>query len=165
MNKAPKNDVLDNKIDLSLLPMDVIGEELVKAYFEGCIKYKRDSWRLGFDYSQMIAAARRHINAFWDKGEDLDSCAVKDFGIDKHHLAGAMFCLVSIMYMQREGMVQYDDRVTKTKDTSLIYPTLRIKQDSPCDSDMGARVCVGEQRVSDSFLSSTFRSIRRFFKK
>jgi hypothetical protein len=62
-------------------------------------------------------------------------------------------------------MVQYDDRVTKTKDTSLIYPTLRIKQDSPCDSDMGARVCVDEQRVSDSFLSSTFRRIWRIFKK
>jgi len=162
---APKNDVTDKKLDLSLIPMDVVGEELVKAYAEGVLKYERDSWRKGFDFSTMIAAARRHIDAFWDKGEDLDSCAVKDFGIDKHHLAGAMFCLVSIMHMQREGMTEYDNRVAKTKDISLIYPTLRTRQDSSCDSDMGDGVCSDEQRVSDSFFSSAFRRIWRFFKK
>ena len=120
--KAPKDDVKDHKPDLSLLPMDVLGTELLKAYEEGVIKYARDSWRMGFDFSQMVAGARRHIDAFWEFGEDLDPDAVRISGIDKHHLAGAIFCLVSLIYMQMEGLDEhFDDRRKKTQEEDLVF--------------------------------------------
>lgn len=94
---APKNDTADKKPDASLIPMDILIEFLVPAYEEGLIKYDRESWRRGFQVSRLEAAARRHMTAFFNSGEDFDPEAAA-LGVKKHHLAGAVFSLLSILH-------------------------------------------------------------------
>ena len=94
---APKNDSAEGKPDMSLLPMDVLRDYVVVAYKEGVTKYERESWRRGFQVSRLIAAAQRHITAFFHDGEDYDPDA-EALGFHKHHLAGAIFSLLSILH-------------------------------------------------------------------
>ena len=91
---APKNNIQEGKPRLSLLPLDVLGKYLVPAYEEGVKKYQRESWRGGFHVSVMVDAALRHIEEFFWQGKDVD----QDSQTGKHHLAGAIFCLVSILH-------------------------------------------------------------------
>jgi hypothetical protein len=82
---------------MSLLPLDVLQEFLIPAYMEGLEKYWRDSWRKGFKTSVMIDAALRHIEAFYWGHEDYDPDAA-ELGVMKHHLAGAVFSLLTLMH-------------------------------------------------------------------
>ena len=91
--KAPKNNLIEGKARMSLLPMDLLRRYLVPAYEEGNKKYRRESWRLGFNTSDLVDAALRHIEEFYWQGEDIDP----DSSTEKHHLAGAIFCLLSIL--------------------------------------------------------------------
>lgn len=91
---APKNNLQEGKPRLSLLPMDILTKYLVPAYEEGVIKYERESWRQGFHTSVMVDAALRHIHEFFWHGHNQD----KDSLTGKHHLAGAIFSLVSILH-------------------------------------------------------------------
>jgi len=112
---APKNHEQEKKPQLSLIPMDLM-EYVARAYEEGLLKYYRDSWRNGFKTSTMIDAARRHISAFWDRREDFDPDAAK-LGIEKHHIAGAIFSLLCILDTH-ENHPELDDRreiIAKTK--------------------------------------------------
>lgn len=102
---APKNNLQEGKPQPSLLPMDLLVKYLVPAYQEGLIKYKRESWRAGFQYSVLVDAALRHITAFFWDGEDID----RDSITNKHHLAGAIFCLLSILHTQ-DTRPELDDR-------------------------------------------------------
>jgi hypothetical protein len=108
---APKNNVVEGKARMSLLPMDILRKYVVPAYEEGLIKYKRESWRLGFYTSVMIDACLRHIEEFFWKGEDYDPSA-EQLGIIKHHLAGSIFCLLSIL-QTLETKPELDDRFTE----------------------------------------------------
>lgn len=90
---APKNNLIENKPQLSLIPMDLLSTFLEPAYREGLIKYDRESWRKGFNISTMIDALRRHEKAFFHKKEDIDPDALK-FGIKKHHLGAMLFCII-----------------------------------------------------------------------
>ncbi len=109
---APKNNVIEGKPDLSLLPMDLLEEYLVPAYQEGLLKYRRESWRLGFPVSVMMAAAMRHmVKFFWHRESwDPDATAL---GIKKHHLAGAIFSLLAILWtLKVRGGGNLDDRMS-----------------------------------------------------
>ena len=105
---APKNNVAEGKSRMSLLPMDILRKYVVPAYEEGLIKYKRESWRLGFYTSVMIDACLRHIEEFYWGGEDYDPSA-QELGIIKHHLAGSIFCLLSIL-QTLDKKPELDDR-------------------------------------------------------
>lgn len=106
--KAPKNNIEENKPDMSLIPMDLLGKYLVPAYEEGLVKYYRDSWRLNFPHSVMIAAARRHLSEFWENGEDFDQD--NESGNPKHHLAGVIFCCLAMLNVHDTGDIEKDDR-------------------------------------------------------
>lgn len=94
MKTAPKNNVEENKPKVSLLPMDILMKYLIPAYEEGVIKYGRESWREGFHTSVMVDAAIRHIAKFFWEHEDIDC----DSTTKKHHLAGALFSILSILH-------------------------------------------------------------------
>jgi hypothetical protein len=105
---APKNNVQEGKPRPSLLPMDLLIKYLCPAYEEGVVKYERESWRKGFKVSVMIDAAFRHINEFYYEGKDID----KESSTGKHHLAGAIFSLLSILHTM-DTRPDLDDRFTK----------------------------------------------------
>lgn len=90
---APKNNIEENKPQMSLIPLDILAEFLVPAYMEGLEKYSRESWRLGFKVTTMMDALQRHLTAFFYDGEDFDTDAEK-FNVKKHHLGGALFSLL-----------------------------------------------------------------------
>lgn len=105
---APKNNIQDNKPKPTLLPIDVLIKYLCPAYEEGLIKYERESWRRGFQVSILVDAAIRHISDFYYRGEDWDRDAEK-VGVKKHHLAGAIFSLLSILHTL-DTRPELDDR-------------------------------------------------------
>jgi len=102
---APKNNVQEGKARLSLLPMDILKRYLVPAYEEGVIKYRRESWRQGFLVSDLADAALRHIEEFYWQGKTVDESS----STKKHPLAGAVFCLLSILHTM-EVRPDLDDR-------------------------------------------------------
>ncbi len=106
---APKNTLLENKSKTSLLPFDILQELLTPAYFEGTLKYERESWRLGFPASKMMDACLRHLIKFYYEGEDFDKETKEQFNIEKHHLGAAIFCLLS-MYWSIKVDKELDDR-------------------------------------------------------
>lgn len=108
---APKMARLYKKPQMSLLPMDVLQKFVLPAYEEGIIKYKRESWRRGFMVSELVDAAQRHIESFFYSCEDFDPDSFKENGVVKHHLAGAIFSLISILHTL-ENHPDLDDRRT-----------------------------------------------------
>lgn len=104
---AFKNDY--NKPDFSLIPPDVL-LEVAKTLSLGATKYGAKNWMRGLQYSRLIAAIHRHLNAF-QQGED--KCPEDG----QYHLASiivnSMFLLA---YQLREDIYDdtFDDR-TKTK--------------------------------------------------
>jgi hypothetical protein len=105
---APKNNLQEGKPRPSLIPLDVLIKHLCPAYEEGIPKYYRESWRKGFQTSVMIDAALRHITEFFWHGKDID----EESG--KHHLAGAIFSLISILHTL-DTRPELDDRISSGK--------------------------------------------------
>ncbi len=101
---APKNNESESKLQMSLIPLDVLAEMLCPAYQEGIDKYYRESWRKGFRTSVMMDACLRHLTAFYFQGEDFDP----EYQT-KHHLGAAVFCLIS-MYFSVQNFPELDDR-------------------------------------------------------
>ena len=91
---APKNHIVENKPQMSLIPDDLLRDFLEPAYREGLLKYYRESWREGFPLSVMMDAAKRHLTAFFHDGEDFDNETLIKYGIMKHHLGAALFCIL-----------------------------------------------------------------------
>ena len=112
--QAPKNNKDEAKPRPSLIPLDVLIKHLAPAYEEGVIKYDRESWRGGFNTSIMIDSALRHISSFYYDGEDYDPDALKQ-GIKKHHLAGSIFSLLSVLH-SLDHYPELDDRVKPRKE-------------------------------------------------
>ena len=112
-DSAPKSD--EHKPDLSLIPYDLINEMLIPAYEEGLQEYYRDSWRLGFKVSRMVAALLRHLFAFVFKHEDYDPVAYKKYRIKKHHLGAVIFCAISIYNSLKIDPERFDDRILKNE--------------------------------------------------
>lgn len=108
MNTAPKNHIQEGKPRPTLLPLDVLVKHLTKAYEEGVIKYERESWRQGFQVSVLMDAAFRHMIDFFYSGCDIDTSSPTQ----KHHLAGAIFSLISILHTL-DTRPDLDDRFIK----------------------------------------------------
>jgi len=90
---APKNNLIEDKPQMSLIPDDLLRDFGEPAYREGIIKYIRESWRDGFPITVMMDALKRHMTQFYYDGEDFDTDAEK-YGVKKHHLGGALFCIL-----------------------------------------------------------------------
>jgi hypothetical protein len=104
-NKASKND--QAKPDLSLLPK-VFLEEVAKAFMVGEKKYGRYNYCKGHNASQLIAAAQRHLTA-WFEGEEFDP-------IDgQHHLGSVGACVAMLLRQQQLGTMK-DDRFINESD-------------------------------------------------
>lgn len=109
MKRAPKNNLTEDKPQPSLIPMDILINVLEPAYREGLLKYERESWRKGFKTTDMMDALQRHITAFFYGGEEFDKQTLEEYGIEKHHLGAAIFCLIS-MYNSVKSFPELDDR-------------------------------------------------------
>lgn len=89
------------KPDLSLLPK-IFLEEVAKAFMVGEKKYGRYNYTKGHKASQLIAAAQRHITA-WYQGEENDP-------VDgQHHLGAAGACMAMALRQAELGTLK-DDR-------------------------------------------------------
>lgn len=111
---APKNNKEEDKPQPSLIPLDVLMEVLEPAYRVGLKKYYRESWRKGFKATDMIDAALRHISKFANEGEDFDQEDLKEFGMEKHHIGGAIFSLICL-YHSVTRYPELDNRETKER--------------------------------------------------
>jgi len=100
----PKTAVGAAKVPLHLVPPSA-KHYLALALADGAKKYGPYNWRdSAISVSVYVAAAQRHLDAFWD-GED---CA-DDSGV--HHLAHAMACFALLLDAKEVGML-HDDRPT-----------------------------------------------------
>ena len=109
---APKNNTLEDKAQISLIPLDFIIPMLEPAYREGIIKYQRESWREGFNSTVMYDALMRHLKAWFFDLESFDPESKDRFEIDKHHLGASMFCLINL-YATEMTFPELDDRPLK----------------------------------------------------
>ena len=105
---APKNNVKEGKPQPTLLPLDIFMEYLCPAYSEGVEKYERESWRDGFHVSTLMDAAFRHMIEFYYNGHDIDEAS----STKKHHLAGALFSIASVLHTLKTRP-ELDDRFSK----------------------------------------------------
>lgn len=110
MKTAPKNNLKEGKPRASLIPWDILIEYLVPTYEEGVHKYKRESWRDGFNISVLYDALQRHLIAFFYKHEDIDPEITKP-GLKAYHLGAAMFCILSMIWTLKTRP-ELDDRPT-----------------------------------------------------
>lgn len=97
--RASKND--QEKPDLSLLPK-ILLEEISKAYMVGEKKYGRYNYCKGHKQSQLIAAAIRHLTAYFE-GEECDP-------IDGQSHLGAAGASIGMLLRQRQLGTSIDDR-------------------------------------------------------
>lgn len=111
---APKNNLIEKKPEVSLIPDDLLEEFLSPAYEEGVLKYWKESWRLGFPTSTMQSALKRHLTAYYYKGEDWDSETLERYNIKKHHLGAALFCILCMLDTYKNHP-EKDDRPCKLK--------------------------------------------------
>lgn len=69
---VPKEGV---KFDQGKRRVDLVPTEAINALADvltaGAVKYGRDNWRKGMDWSRVYGAAQRHMLAFWG-GDDID---------------------------------------------------------------------------------------------
>lgn len=114
-SKAPKNNEQEDKPQMSLIPDDLLRDFLEPAYREGLIKYSRESWRKGFLATVMMDALKRHLTKWFYEGEEFDPDAEK-LGIKKHHLGGALFCLLCLCDMVKNHPELDDRRCKNDKD-------------------------------------------------
>jgi len=108
-SRAPKNNTLENKAQISLIPLDILIPMLEPAYQEGILKYDRESWRLGFNSTVMYDALMRHLTKWFFGLESHDPEAEEKFNITKHHLGAAIFCLINL-YNTENNFPELDDR-------------------------------------------------------
>lgn len=88
-NKANKNDILDNKNMLQLLP-PLAQERIAEVFTYGSKKYSSWNWANGIEYSRLYGALQRHLTA-WYKGEEIDP------ETGKSHLAHAGCCIMMLL--------------------------------------------------------------------
>jgi len=116
---APKNNEQENKPQMSLIPLDILRDFLEPAYREGLIKYSRESWRGGFKTSVMFDALQRHLTQFFYDGEDYDIEA-ENIGVKKHHLGGALFCLLCMCDTVKNHPEMDDRRLKRHHVTEML---------------------------------------------
>jgi hypothetical protein len=111
MTEAIKFD--NEKPGMDLLPVGA-KKAIAEVFDFGAKKYARHNWRNGFNYSRLIAAAERHLDAFND-GEDLDPES------GKPHLAHLGCCVLMLLESTIKGYGT-DDRYKPEKASTLANP-------------------------------------------
>lgn len=106
------------KLPWELLPEDAL-EEVVRVLQFGAQKYAARNWEKGIAHSRTYGAARRHMVAFFQKGERLDP------ETKTHHYANAICELLFALAFELRGM----------GDTALETGPL---DDRPCRRQPGA---------------------------
>lgn len=96
---ADKHD--SNKIDLSLIPYSALIAE-AKALMVGAKKYNRNNYKKGLKASQLVAAAQRHLLAWFDGQEN-------DPEDGQPHLGSVRACIGMLIEIQKLGTLK-DDR-------------------------------------------------------
>jgi len=129
-----KNDAIEDKPDLSLLPLDILAE-VSKAYGYGTIKYKRNSHRGGFETHRMIAACLRHISEWNDKGQEYDKDAWEFANLKVHHLAMAIFNLICVL-----NSIMYKPELVDN------YIPENFNPDVPIDDEPGLKIRIEKLR-------------------
>ena len=98
----PKTGEGAKKVPLHLVPPSAT-HYLAEAFKDGAAKYGPYNWRAsGVPASTYYAAAKRHLDAWWD-GQDISEDA------KVHHLAHAMACMAIVLDAESVGMLK-DDR-------------------------------------------------------
>lgn len=92
------------KIRWDLVPDDAM-EEVAKVYTLGARKYASRNWEKGIEYTRIVGALRRHLNA-WVRGEQFDP----ENG--QPHLASVVWNGLALLAYELRGMNggKYDDR-------------------------------------------------------
>jgi hypothetical protein len=81
------------KLRYDLIPVGPL-RELARVYTIGAAKYAPRGWESGMDWSRIIAAMQRHVEA-WRDGETLDP-------VDgQHHLSSVAWCAFALMEFER----------------------------------------------------------------
>ena len=107
----PKTTIGVTKVPLHLVPPSA-KHYLALAFKDGAAKYGPYNWReKKVSASVYVAAAQRHIDAWWD-GENLSNDAKVE------HLAHAMACMAILLDAQSIGMLN-DDRPFKGASPTL----------------------------------------------
>lgn len=105
---AAKND--QGKLDLSLIPYVALRAEAI-AFMVGERKYGRYNYTKGHKASQLVAAAMRHMQA-WFEGEENDPAD------GQPHLGSVRACMSMILRQQELGTLK-DDRFTLPQGTEV----------------------------------------------
>ena len=102
----PKDIVGSDKLPLHMWPETATALGAL-ACLDGALKYGRTNWRAaGVRSSIYVDALRRHVNAWFDEGEETDP----DSGLD--HLGHALACLAIIVDARAAGKLN-DDRMVR----------------------------------------------------
>lgn len=115
------------KVPFELLPEDVL-EEVARVLAFGARKYAPRNWEKGIAHSRTYGAARRHMVAFFQKGETLDP------ETRTHHYANAICELAFALAFELRHM-----RAARVKDSQGNEITL---DDRPCVSSAPAPVSI-----------------------
>lgn len=89
------------KLGIDQIPVDVLAE-LGLVYSYGEVKYARNNWKKGTDWSQFVGSLKRHLMA-WELGEDVDpesGCL---------HLAHVLWNAATLIYYDKHEL-GVDDR-------------------------------------------------------
>lgn len=90
------------KPKMSMVPLDVI-REVAKVFTYGELKYDRDNWKNGFEWSSILDSALRHVTA-WQSGEDIDL----ESGLN--HISMAITNLIMLQWYILHPNLGKDDR-------------------------------------------------------
>lgn len=103
------------KLRYDLIPV-VPKAELARVFTIGARKYGDNNWRNGFDFSRVLAALERHLEA-WKAGEVIDQTD------GQHHLASVMWGCMVLMEFERLG-IGNDDRIKCSDDLNHVKTVL-----------------------------------------
>jgi hypothetical protein len=114
------------KLKWDLVPWDAI-QKLVELYTIGAAKYDDNNWlRGGFRYGRALAAAMRHLMAWWLSklfgGDGLDhdnDVYCQQLGLPTpSHLTAAMWNIVALLTYELRGLGE-DDRPTPANPSNV----------------------------------------------
>ena len=97
-----KNDA--GKLRYDLIPPDPL-REVARVYTIGSTKYQDYNWLHGMNWSRVIAALFRHMEA-WREGRTVDP----DDG--QHPLASVIWCAMTLLEFERLGVGRDDRQIT-----------------------------------------------------
>ena len=107
IEKASKNDTLDNKPDYSLIPK-VLLDQIAYVMMAGQDKYGRYNYTKGHKINQLTSAAARHLKHIEDN-EDLDKDTSDRVNQEIHHAACVCANMLMLLHQRELGTLE-DDR-------------------------------------------------------